>query len=110
MEKPVKGDVVVVPFPFSDLSASKKRPALVAANLSGDDVILCQITSEARSDEYSILLSSRDFAQGNLNLTSRARPNRLFTADKSIILYKAGSLKKKKIAEVEQAIIRIFSQ
>ncbi len=41
----VKGDVVIMPFPFSDLSASKKRPALVVASLAGDDVILCQITS-----------------------------------------------------------------
>jgi mRNA interferase MazF len=38
----IKGDVVVVPFPFSDLSASKRRPALVAATLgTGDDVVLC---------------------------------------------------------------------
>jgi mRNA interferase MazF len=41
----VRGDVVVTPFPYSDLSDSKKRPALVAAVLKGDDVILCQITS-----------------------------------------------------------------
>jgi len=38
--KPVKGDVVVIPFPFSDLSQSKRRPALVVATLEGDDVIL----------------------------------------------------------------------
>lgn len=54
MEKLVKGDVVVVPFPFSDLSASKKRPAVVVATLTGDDIICCQITSEARFDEYAI--------------------------------------------------------
>ena len=54
MERFVKGDVVVIPFPFSDLSASKKRPALVLASLEGDDLILCQITSEARFDKYSI--------------------------------------------------------
>jgi len=43
----VKGDVVVMPFPYSDLSATKKRPALVIAALDGDDVILCQITSQS---------------------------------------------------------------
>jgi hypothetical protein len=41
----VKGDVVVVPFPFSDLAQAKRRPALVVAELEGDDRILCQITS-----------------------------------------------------------------
>lgn len=40
----VKGDVVVVPFPFSDLTRAKRRPALVVAELEGDDLILCQIT------------------------------------------------------------------
>jgi hypothetical protein len=38
MEKPVKGDVIVVPFPYSDLSNMKNRPALVAANLEGEDI------------------------------------------------------------------------
>ncbi|MFI5273274.1 MAG: hypothetical protein ACHQ4H_09625 [Ktedonobacterales bacterium] len=42
----VRGDVVVIPFPFSDLTATKRRPALVVADLPGDDVILRQITSQ----------------------------------------------------------------
>ena len=108
MEKLVKGDVVVLPFPFSDLSASKKRPALVVATLKGDDIILCQITSAARKDDYSIKLKNQDFNQGKLNVDSVIRPNRLFTADISIILYKAGSLKDNKLKEVEEEIIKIF--
>lgn len=64
MEKFVKGEVVVLPFPFSDLSSSKKRPALVLASLDGDDVILCQITSEqTRKDKYSIDLNDSDFGR-----------------------------------------------
>lgn len=108
MEGFVKGDVVVLPFPFSDLSASKKRPALIAANLIGEDIILCQITSEARTDKYSILLFVEDFKEGTLDRISIIRPNRLFTADKSIISYKVGSLKENKIKEVEEALIKIF--
>jgi mRNA interferase MazF len=46
MGKFVKGDVVIIPFPFSDLSSSKRRPALVLAGLKGNDIILCQITSK----------------------------------------------------------------
>lgn len=104
----MKGDVVVLPFPFSDLRKSKKRPALVVASLEGDDVILCQITSQARIDSYSIVLTDNDFKEGGLNLTSTIRPNRIFTADSSIILYKAGSIKNSKIKEVEENIIKIF--
>ena len=109
MERPVKGDVVVVPFPFSDLSASKKRPALVVASLDGDDVVLCQITSEARNDEYSIPLLSQDFVEGGLRVASTIKPNKLFTADRSLILYKAGMLKEHKIREVEKAVVSIFT-
>mgnify|MGYP001610513451 CR=1 FL=1 len=107
MEKLVKGDVVVMPFPFSDLSASKRRPALVIAVLEGDDLILCQITSQSRADSYSIVLANSDFKQGSLNLTSNIRPNRLFTADKSIIQYKVGSIKDKKLKEVIDSICNI---
>lgn len=110
MERPVKGDIVVIPFPFLDLSASKKRPALVVANLTGDDVILSQITSAAKNDQYSILLAKNDFNAGNLKVESRIRPNRLFTADKSIVEYIAGTLKKEKMKEVEQKLISIFTQ
>jgi len=42
----IKGDVVVTPFPFSDLTANKKRRALVIADLTGDDIIICLITSQ----------------------------------------------------------------
>src|SRR3989338_6936547 len=110
MERFVKGDVVVLPFPFSDLTKSKRRPALVVANIDGDDIILCQITSESRFDKYSIILKEEEFKQGNLNVTSIIRSNRLFTADKSIIQYKVGLIKQNKIKEVEEKLIYIFKQ
>jgi mRNA interferase MazF len=103
----VKGDVVVVPFPFSDLSTSKKRPALVVAALTGEDVILCQITSKAVSDDYAIPVSQKDFASGTLRQDSNVRPNRLFTADSNIILYRAGALTTEKVQEVVARIVEI---
>ncbi len=80
----VKGDVVVVPFPFSDLTMSKRRPALVLADLTGDDLVLCQITSQTIRDAYAIDLQDADFVSGTLNKPSNIRPNRLFTADRHI--------------------------
>jgi hypothetical protein len=67
MARFVKGDVVVVPFPFADLSEAKRRPALVVADLAGDDLILCQITSQYVKDSYSILLDEEHFEFGRLN-------------------------------------------
>ena len=66
MEKFVKGDVVILPFPFSDLSSSKKRPALVLADLKGDDIILCQITSKNVRNPMAISLKNSDFIDGSL--------------------------------------------
>ena len=76
MAKFVKGDVVVIPFPFSDLSQSKRRPALVLSVLQGDDLILCQITSKSIKDNYAIPVDENDFESGSLNLESNIRPNK----------------------------------
>ncbi len=109
MGKFVKGDVVVAPFPFSDLSATKKRPALVVAALAGDDVLLCQITSKAMVDEYAISIADADFTEGGLHQPSNVRPNRLFTADGKIVLYRAGVLTSQKMQQVVAKIVRIVS-
>ena len=106
----VKGDVVVLPFPFSDLTQAKRRPALVVATLAGDDLILCQITSQTIADRYAITLQSSDFREGGLNQTSNIRPNRLFTADREIILYKAGQIKTEKLNEAIAKIVEIIQQ
>lgn len=103
----VKGEVVVLPFPFSDLSGSKKRPALVVANLRGDDVILCMITRKDKHDGYSIALGDRDFLSGRLRQESNIRPNRLFTADSKLISYSAGHLNPTKVAEVTSRLVLI---
>ena len=111
MERPVKGDVVVVHFPFSDLTSSKKRPALVLAALDGNDQILCQITSrESGSDKYAVDLDNKDFKTGQLNIPSYIKPSKLFTADKSLILYKAGQLKQPKLLETIDTLFKIVKE
>ncbi len=105
----VKGDVVVAPFPFSDLSATKKRPALVVAELAGDDVILCQITSRFVGDGYTIPLADQDFVSGGLRQSSNIRPNRLFTADSRVILYRAGRISPAKMQEVTARIVQVMT-
>lgn len=110
MARFIKGDVVVLPFPFSDLSASKRRPALVLADLTGNDIILCQITSQQTKDAYAISLTDSDMINGSLKKSSNIRPNRIFTADKNIILYKIGSIASAKYQEVRNKIIEILDQ
>lgn len=109
MEKFVKGDIVVIPFPFSDLSGTKRRPALVLADVKGNDIILCQITSKMNKDTYAIPLNKNSFASGGLPLDSFVRPSRIFTADKNIIIRKAGSVKEPIITKVIQTIFSILN-
>ena len=106
----VKGDVVVVLFPFSDLSSAKKRPALVLATPDGDDVILCQITSRLVADRYAILLSEGNFSSGSLRQDSNVRPTRIFTADKKIIQYTAGHLKDDAMTAVVDRVVDLLQQ
>ena len=105
MAKFIRGDVIIVPFPFSDLTQTKRRPALVVAPLAGDDVILCQITSQAIRDDYALTITRDDFVSGELNQVSNIRPNRIFTADQNIILYSIGRLQPERL---EQVIIKII--
>lgn len=109
MGKPVIGEVVVLPFPQTDLQAGKRRPALVVADLTGDDLILCQITTRSRRDGYSVTLKADDFERGRLHVDSFIRPNRLFTVDHSVIAYVAAKIKVEKLSEVRAKIRGLFS-
>ena len=109
MGKPVTGEVVVLPFPQTDLQAGKRRPALVVTSLPGDDSILCQITSQARNDGFSIPLLIADFERGRLVRDSFIRPNRLFTVEQSVILYAAGKVKDSKLREARAKIRELFA-
>jgi mRNA interferase MazF len=110
MARFMRGDVVVVPFPFSDPSQSKRRPALVVTTPDDNDAILCQITSKTIKDTYGISIDDSDFASGSLKQESNIRPNRIFTADSNIILYRVGTIKKEKLSKVIETIIEIIKE
>lgn len=105
----MKGEIVVIPFPFSDLTGSKRRPALVIADWGGPDVMLCQITSQAKSDGYEVPLTSGDFSTGRLPVASHIRPNKVFTADRRIIRSVAGKVSDAKYQEVVTRITALIS-
>lgn len=92
MGKFAVGSVVSVTFPFSNLKGQKVRPALVLANVEFGNLILCQITSKSYTSKIAICIKSEDFDKGNLPVTSYVRPDKLFTADTTIIKDIAGQL------------------
>ncbi|OGH46971.1 MAG: hypothetical protein A3A51_01180 [Candidatus Levybacteria bacterium RIFCSPLOWO2_01_FULL_39_10] len=108
MEKLTVGAVVLVNFPFSNLKGQKIRPALVLATVEFENLILCQITSKPYSSKTAIRIELNDFAEGKLPITSFVRPDKLFTADASIIDGIAGRLNTKKKSAILLKVRALF--
>ena len=75
------GSVVLVRFPFSDLTTAKLRPAVVLADAGRGDFVLGQITSNSYADPTAIELRDEHFTEGSLDRVGYARPRKLFTAN-----------------------------
>ena len=100
-----KGSVVLIPFPFSDLSKSKLRPAIILAPYIKDDWIICQVTSKKYSDRKAIKLLDKDFKSGSLQRISYARAGKLFTANHSIIESEVGKLNARTLNLIIESLI-----
>lgn len=101
---------MLVEFPFTNLMETKKRPALVIAELQGEDLILCQITSTHRQDDYIVPLSQSDCKGAFLKESSLIRTNKIFTMDSGIINREICKISDDKIKAVENKLIEIFTQ
>jgi len=104
------GSIVLVPFPFSDLSESKLRPAAVLAEISREDFVLCQVTSNPYADPNAVELTKEDFASGSLQRVSYARPGKLFTANATLFEGVAGQLTDERRMRIVEAVVRLLRQ
>jgi mRNA interferase MazF len=99
---------VLVPFPFSDLSNSKLRPAVVLGDAGRGDWVLCQITSKPYADPLAIELDNNSFASGSLQVVSYARPGKLFTANQTLIVRRVGTLKADTLRQIVDAVVALL--
>ena len=102
------GSVVLVRFPFSDLSHSKLRPAIVLGASGRGDWLLCQLTSNPYSDARAIPLTEKDFRTGSLHRASYARPAKLFTAHESLVFSEIAVLREESLGRIIDAIIQFL--
>ena len=100
MERSVRGDIVVLEFPFSNLIQVKRRPSLVVKVPKGDDVIVCQITGRSYEKSVEIPINKEDFHKGNLKVEGYIRLDKIFSVEKSLIKYKIGSLKQENFNKI----------
>ena len=108
MGTPTAKSIVLVPFPFSDLSQTKLRPALLLAEADRGDCILCQITSNPYGDSQAIELTNNQLAVGSLHKISYARPSKLFTANHNLMQKEIGSLTADAFRQVIEGVIGIL--
>ncbi len=106
-----KGDIVLFPFPYTDLSSRKLRPCLVLSNEMGEDILLCQITSKGIApDKFAVEIKKDETLGGSLQIDSLIRANMLFTAEKRQILKKICSINDIKYKIVVEKIIQLASK
>lgn len=110
MERLAIGSVVLIPFPFSDLTKSKLRPAIVLASTNFDDWIFCQVTSNPYSDPSAIKITATSFKEGSLGRISYARPTKIFTGNIDLVIRKVGILNFSAVSEIANQTIAIFQQ
>jgi len=104
-------DIVLVPFPFTDLSSIKQRPVLVLSNnrynQKTEDIVTCGITSNLKDREYSVLITKKDLEAGSLPVKSRIKIDKIFTLKQSLIRRKLGKVDEKTFIEVKKEILRL---
>ena len=108
MGTPSKGSVVLVPFPFSDLSQAKLRPAVVMADAGRNDWILCQVTSRPYGDDRAIVITDQDFEASGLRVASVARPGKLFTTHATLLAAEVGRLRANAFERIRPGVVAMF--
>ena len=107
------GEVVLVPYPFTDLSQTKKRPVLIISNsqhnVASDDCVSCGITSNLSNRPYSILLDPADMMEGSLPVRSRIKYDKIFTLEKNLVMKRLGKVNSGIMNQVRSSLVSLFT-
>ena len=107
-----QGEILIVPFPFSDLSSIKRRPVLVLSkksyNSSSDDIMTCGITSNIKDSKHAILIENSDLEHGQIPIASRIKVDKLFTLDKNIVEKSVGRINKETFDKVKKEFFNLL--
>lgn len=106
-----QGDIVSVNFPFTDISITKKRPALIISNKKVNntgDYLLVQITSKVKHDGLSVQINRTDYHKQGLPLKSYVRFHKIFLLNESLIIKKVTSVRKDFLSNVNAKITEVL--
>ncbi len=108
-----QGDIVVADVSYSDLEASKPRPALIASsnnyNKIGDDIILIRVTSKIKGRPYDVLLEPNDLEFGKMKMSGAIKTDFLLVIEKRLIKFVVGRVKDHIVEKVKDKLRNIFN-
>lgn len=106
-------DLVLVQFPFSDFTESKKRPAIVISNSlfhnNSEDILVCGVTSKITHNKSSLRLEKSDMESGNLDLESEIRFDKITFLKKELLQNIVGKISKNKFSELYNKILDVIT-
>jgi len=108
-----QGDLLLVPFPFSDQSGKKVRPVIVISsnefNRDSEDLIVVGVTSNISKDKYTINLTNNNLDEGNLTVLCCVKVENVLKLDKGLIIKKIGRINKNTLKEIVSKLSEIIS-
>ena len=108
-----QGDLLLVPFPFSDQSGRKVRPVIVISNNEfnerSEDFIVVSVTSNISKDKYTLPLAMSDMEEGKLFTVCCIKVENILKIDKELIINKIGKVKKDKLKNILDILINILT-
>ncbi len=101
---PRQRDIVLIPVPFSDLTATKWRPVIVRSNdhhnQRAEDVLVAAMTSKLTRVPYSVRVKPTDLSEGALKKESQIRADKIYTLSKAIIVKRFGRISERTFQQV----------
>lgn len=110
MKKYKQGDIILIPYPYTDLSATKTRPAVIISKSTANkgNYIVVKVTSVIRNDSFSFPLTN-DILENNLIVLSEARTNEIFTVSETIVRKHISAFKPLKLRKLLEKVKKNIS-
>lgn len=106
-------DILLIPFPYSELTTTKVRPVIVLSNNEynekSPDIVVVPMTTNLQLREYAVFLTNKDLESGKLIKNSKIKVDRIFSISKKLIRMKIGKVKKEVHEKIKEILYELVS-
>jgi len=108
---PKQGEIVLIPVPFSDLSANKRRPVIVISNdeyhRTYADMVVVALTSNPDRTAFGFVIDTPDLVDGVLNRPSTVRADKIFAIAQNLAIKRFGSVDRSVVERIRESLLRL---